>query len=84
MVYCRKIKAYIQFCLGMSAWALESNEDPTFRGTANYTPQQKVRLMANVLRGRLGLTGDEFKTCRLHLLAPLKRAAGMNSRQEAA
>ena len=79
-----KVKAYIQFCLGMSAWALESNEDPTFRGTANYTPQQKVRLMANVLRGRLGLTGDEFKTCRLHLLAPLKRAAGMNSRQEAA
>ena len=43
-----------------------------------YTPEKKVTIMRNILTRRLGLYGDEFKTCRLHLMTPLKKAAGMN------
>ena len=72
-----KIKAYIQFCLAVSAWAITSEERIVFRSMNGYTPEQKVTIMRNVLTHRLGLYGDEFKTCRLHLMAPLKKAAGM-------
>lgn len=72
-----KIKAYIQFCLSMSAWAITSQEKIVFRSMAGYTPEKKVTIMRNILTHRLGLYGDEFKTCRLHLMTPLKKAAGM-------
>lgn len=75
-----KIKAYIQFCLAVSAWAITSKERIVFRSMAGYTPEQKVTIMRNVLTHRLGLFGDEFKTCRLHLMTPLKKSAGMNCR----
>lgn len=73
-----KIKAYIQFCLAMSAWAIESNDKIVFRSMEGYTPEQKVTIMRNILTRRLGLSGNEFKTCRLHLMTPVKKAAGMN------
>lgn len=72
-----KIKAYVQFCLAMSAWAIESKENISFRSVENYTAQQKVTLMRSILTQRLGLRGNEFRTCRLHLMTPLKKAAGM-------
>lgn len=72
-----KIKAYIQFCLAVSAWAITSQEKIVFRSMDGYTPEQKVTIMRNILTHRLGLYGDEFKTCRLHLMTPLKKAAGM-------
>lgn len=75
-----KIKAYIQFCLAISAWAITSEERIVFRSMTGYTPEQKVTIMRNILTHRLGLYGDEFKTCRLHLMTPLKKAAGMNCR----
>ena len=75
-----KIKAYIQFCLAVSAWAITSQEKIVFRSMDGYTPEQKVTIMRNILTHRLGLYGDEFKTCRLHLMAPLKKAAGMTCR----
>lgn len=75
-----KIKAYIQFCLAVSAWAITSQEKIVFRSMDGYTPEQKVTLMRNILTHRLGLYGDEFKTCRLHLMTPLKKAAGMTCR----
>lgn len=75
-----KIKAYIQFCLAVSAWAITSQEKIVFRSMNGYTPAQKVTIMRNILTHRLGLYGDEFKTCRLHLMTPLKKAAGMNCR----
>ncbi len=75
-----KIKAYIQFCLAVSAWAITSDESITFRSMAGYTPAQKVTIMRNILTQRLGLRGEEFKTCRLHLMTPLKKAAGMSCR----
>ena len=75
-----KIKAYIQFCLAVSAWAITSQEKIVFRSMDGYSPEQKVTIMRNILTHRLGLYGDEFKTCRLHLMTPLKKAAGMTCR----
>lgn len=75
-----KIKAYIQFCLAVSAWAITSQEKIVFCSMDGYSPEQKVTIMRNILTHRLGLYGDEFKTCRLHLMTPLKKAAGMACR----
>ena len=75
-----KIKAYIQFCLAVSAWAITSQEKIVFRSMAGYTAEKKVTIMRNILTHRLGLYGDECKTCRLHLMTPLKKAAGMACR----
>lgn len=75
-----KIKAYIQFCLAVSAWAITSQENIVFHSMVGYTPEKKVTIMRNILTHRLGLYGDEFKTCRLHLMTPLKKAAGMTCR----
>lgn len=75
-----KIKAYIQFCLAVSAWAITSQEKIVFHSMEGYSPEQKVTIMRNILTHRLGLYGDEFKTCRLHLMTPLKKAAGMACR----
>ena len=63
-----KIKAYIQFCLAMSAWAINCDHDDLhFKKVANYTQEQKAALMKRVLINRLGMRGPEFKTARLHL-----------------
>ena len=75
-----KIKAYIQFCLAVSAWAITSQDKIVFRSMAGYPAEKKVTIMRNILTNRLGLYGDEFKTCRLHLMTPLKKAAGMTCR----
>lgn len=65
-----KIKSYIQFCLAMSAWALDCpSERLFFKGCKDYTVGQKCTLMTSVLTNRLGLRGKEFKTCRQHLIA---------------
>lgn len=78
-----KIKAYVQFCLAMSAWAIESKENISFRSIDGYTAKQKVTIMRNILTLRLGLKGDEYKTCRLHLMSPLKKAAELNTNNAA-
>ena len=70
-----KIKAYIQFCLALSAWSITSGDKVVFRSMNGYTAEQKVTIMRNILTQRLGLFGDEFKTCRLHLMTPLKKNA---------
>lgn len=63
-----KIKAYVQFCLAMSAWAINCPKDNLFfKSTANMTQEQKASLMLRVLTKRLGMRGAEFKTARLHL-----------------
>lgn len=67
-----KIKAYIQFCLALSAWAITTNEKIVFHSMAGYSSEQKVTIMRNILTNRLGLYGKEFKTCRLHIMTPLK------------
>ena len=71
-----KIKAYIQFCLAMSAWAIECPKDNLyFKGISGYTNEQKAAIMKRVLINRLGLSGPEFKTCRLHLTSVWTNAA---------
>ena len=70
-----KVKAYIQFCLALSAWAIESNDRIVFRSMDGYTSAQKVTLMYHILTNRLGLYGNEFKTCRLHMMKNLKEHA---------
>ena len=64
-----KIKSYVQFCLAMSAWAIEGKGGTNlfFKSVANYTQEQKAKLMLRILKNRLGLVGKEFKTARLHL-----------------
>lgn len=69
-----KIKAYIQFCLAMSAWAINSDKDPYFRSIASYTKEQKLTIMEGFLKNRLGLSGAEFKTARTHLTAAFREA----------
>lgn len=65
-----KIKAYVQFCLAMSAWSIECQDTKLyFKSCTSYTSEQKAVLMNGVLTKRLGLTGPEFKTCRQHFTA---------------
>ena len=65
-----KIKAYIQFCLAMSAWAINADKPLHFAGLKKYeTKAQRGTLMKNVMKNRLGMRGPEFKTARLHLTA---------------
>ena len=64
-----KIKAYIQFCLAMSAWAINSEKVPFFKDTADFTKEQKAKIMTNFLTKRLKMRGKEFATARQHLTA---------------
>lgn len=61
-----KVKAYIQFCLALSNQALTQK---TASARRTYTDNEKYTFRCWMLR--LGLNGDEFKTCRLHFLANL-------------
>lgn len=71
-----KIKAYVQFCLAMSAWAIDCKDTNLyFKSIKNLTTEQRGKLMGNVLKKRLGLRGAEFKTCREHLTAAFKTEA---------
>jgi len=76
-----KVKAYIQFCLAVSGWAIESADEVTrYNSMAGYTVEKKVTIMRNLLTHRLGLIGAEFDTCRLWMMEPLKKAAGLSTR----
>ena len=68
-----KIKAYVQFCLAMSAWSIDCKDNNLyFKSIKNLSSEQRGKLMGNVLKNRLGLSGREFKTCRDHLTAAFK------------
>lgn len=62
-----EIKAYIQFCLAVSHQAL-TQKKAFARKTV--TDNEKYAFRCWMLR--LGLSGDEFKTCRLHFLKHLE------------
>lgn len=71
-----KIKAYVQFCLAMSAWAINCKKDRLFfKDISSYTTEQKRTIMMNMLKNRLGLKGKEFKTSRMFLTAAFKEQA---------
>ncbi len=61
-----EIKAYIQFCLAVSNQALSQK---SARARRTETDNEKYTFRCWMLR--LGLNGDEFKTCRLHFLKHL-------------
>ncbi|MBR5091035.1 MAG: amidoligase family protein [Ruminiclostridium sp.] len=79
-----KIKAYIQFCLAMSAWAINAKNNLYFKGVGAYTAAQKEKLMKGMLKRRLGMSGPEFKTARLHLTAVFREKAAAEAAQIAA
>lgn len=62
-----EIKAYIQFCLAVSHQALAQKSASPRR---TVTDNEKYAFLCWMLR--LGLIGDEFKTCRLHFLKHLE------------
>ena len=62
-----EIKAYIQFCLAVSHQAL-TQKKASARKTV--TDNEKYAFRCWMLR--LGLSGDEFKTCSLHFLKHLE------------
>ena len=64
-----KIKAYIQFCLAMSAWAINTDKVPYFKDLSDASREQKAKTMKGFLVNRLQLKGKEFKTAREHLTA---------------
>lgn len=70
-----KIKAYVQFCLAVSAWAIESNDSINFRNLDGKDKEQRFDLWKRILRRRFGLVGQEFETCRHHMLAGFRTEA---------
>lgn len=71
-----KIKAYVQFCLAMSAWAINAKDNLHFMKSAHYEDKAKRgKLMLAVLKNRLGMRGPEYKTARMHLTSAFQAAA---------
>lgn len=62
-----KIKAYIQFCLAVSAWSIESNDSIRFHNLDGKDKAERADLWKRILRYRFKLIGKEFETCRLHM-----------------
>ena len=62
-----EVKAAIQFCLALTAQALTTKK-AIYRPTETDNPKYTFRCWLL----RLNLNGDEFKTCRLHLLKNLE------------
>jgi len=67
-----KIKAYIQFCLALAAKAINAKAASSKKRRAN---GRSDKYDFRVFLLHLGLIGDEFKTCRKHLLANLAGSA---------
>lgn len=67
-----RIKGYVQFCLAMAAKALNARAASSRQRKANgHSDKYDFRVFAL----HLGLIGDEFKTCRKHLMANLAGSA---------
>jgi hypothetical protein len=67
-----KVKAYIQFCLALAAKALNARAASGKKKRAN---GRSDKYDFRVFLLHLGLIGDEFKTCRKHLMANLAGSA---------
>ena len=63
-----KIKAYVQFCLAISAWAIESNDRCSFRSMDGFDARLRRDMMMYILRDKCKLVGDEFATARKWLM----------------
>jgi len=67
-----KVRAYVQFCLALVAKALNARAASSRKRRPNGTSD---KYDFRVFMLHLGLIGDEFKTCRKHLLANLAGSA---------
>jgi hypothetical protein len=77
-----RIKAYLQFCLGLAAKALNARSAVSRQRT--FDPAS-AKYDFRVFLLRLGLVGEEFKTAPLHLMAKMPGdAAFKNGRPRAA
>ena len=65
----------------MSAWAINAQNNLCFKGCSSYTAAQKEKLMKGMLKRRLGMSGPEFKTARLHLTAVFREKAAAEAAQ---
>lgn len=70
-----KIKAYVQFCLAMSAWAINAKDSYSFNKLEG---RDKAKAFHDLLTRRLKLKGKEFATCRLHLMAAFESTEQVN------
>jgi hypothetical protein len=69
-----KIKAYIQFCLAISAWAIESNDRCSFRAMDGFDARLRRDMMMYILRDKCKLVGAEFATARKWLMEGFETA----------
>lgn len=70
-----KIKAYVQFCLAISAWAIESNDRCSFRSMEGFDARLRRDMMMYILRDKCKLVGEEFATARKWLMEGLETSA---------
>ena len=70
-----KIKSYIQFCLGISAWAIESNDRCSFRDMSSFDARLRRDMMMYILRDKCKLVGAEFATARKWMMEGFETAA---------
>lgn len=68
-IHAGKLKAYIQFCLALSNYAKSVRYARPEEPVARYeNPKYVMRLWLK----QMGLVGEEYKTCRLHMSAKLE------------
>lgn len=70
-----KIKAYVQFCLAISAWAIESNDRCSFRSMEGFDARLRRDMMMYILRDKCKLVGAEFATARKWLMEGFETAS---------
>lgn len=63
-----KIKSYVQFCLAISAWAIESNDRCSFRDMSGFDARLRRDMWLYILRDKCKLVGAEFATARKWLM----------------
>lgn len=76
-----RVKAYIQFCLALAAKSLNARAASSRKRQVR-NGNTKYAFRTFLLR--LGLIGDEYKTCRLHLMKNLSGSAAWSNPNETA
>lgn len=80
-----KVKAYVQFCLAMAAKAIHGKWSQRSQQARREVTAETAKYDARTILLRLNLSGDEFKTCRLHMTRHLSgqaSTAGTNGRRD--
>jgi hypothetical protein len=70
-----KIAAFVQFCLAISAWAIETNDRCSFRDMSSFDARLRRDMMMYILRDKCKLVGAEFANARKWLMEGFNPAA---------